>query len=397
MKVFVSYEETEGRAFAEIVASVFERNGHEIWFFGRNRSPGARSWEEISAKIDWAGRVLYLGTRSSLDSDGQTEEIGMALNQGKTIIPVRINGAELRLELSARNYERASTYDFESVCSKVAKGLAESETAATEVMKPAMVNLGDRYRYLSELRSQANGLRTERVTSGVDNTLRAYEGMTLPRQFSSMVQITGDVPSDFRRFGSAQRVRLSEFNAADYYWDGFAADLGRGAAFDEKHYLLSTMLAESIPPTGFVDAARGDFAGVRTAINDLRAAGHAPNVLIAPVQVMVPFARCFDTELEFVDRRERLRLGEGINIRVFWSSRQTPLDRFIIFNSRGGRWMLAPDLETGHALSVAIGRSKLFPDEVEWVAESIGKYTIDEPGAFRTVQLCTDRSEPPEN
>jgi hypothetical protein len=390
MKVFISYAEPEGLPLAYDASAIFEAHGHSAWMWKHSRSPGARTWAEIAERILGADRFLCIWTGSSQTSFGQGEEVNIALNQKIEPLPVCVNGAPCPPALSGRNCERVSTADFPGCCERLAAGLRdlEDDVAGAREVEPASSATEKRAKYVADLRGRTDRLDRERVEECRDEVLRSYESASTPRQISRVSQVFDHTPTDFRHIGFWLRGNLDKFNAPNYWWGHFCSQLGRGVALGEEHYLHQCLAKEIDAGSTTISQSEPDFAILIDEIRSLRGTGQSPDTLLAPIEVMVPFYAHFQSNLDWTSQPgETLTLPPDISLRVFWFNAASPLNRFVIFNSRAAVWSVKPDRETGHALTVAIGQSALYSDQVEWVAETVAKYEVTNPKAFRSIMV----------
>jgi hypothetical protein len=388
MKVFISYAEPEGLPLAQDAKSVFEAHGHSVWMWEHSRSPGARTWTEIAQSIMAVERFLCICTSSSQTSFGQPEECNIALNAKIEPLPLCVDGAVCLPELSGRNYEPVTSAQFPACCEKLAAGLRDLEKGIPEAreLQPTSSTAPKRAQYVADLRVRTDRLDGPRVAECIDEILRSYESTSIPRQVSKVSQVFDYTPADFRRIGLWLRGSLDKFNASNYWWGHFSSELGRKVAFGEQNYLQQCLVQEVDSASRAILQSEPDFAILIDEIRSLRDAGHSPDTLLAPIQLMVPFLSHFQSKLDWTSHLgETLTVAPDVSLLVLWSNGVAPLDRFVIFNSAAGVWSVKPDRETGHALTAAIGQSALYSDQVEWVAETVVKYEVTNPKAFRAI------------
>jgi hypothetical protein len=103
---------------------------------------------------------------------------------------------------------------------------------------------------------------------------------------------------------------------------------------------------------------------------------------------MVPFLKKQYSNLRWGSHPREVLIGpNGTTLRIFWSSKTRPLERFVIFDSAAGVWKVRPDPESGHRLTVAIGEPEEYPDSVVWLVQTVVKYEITNASAFRSILL----------
>lgn len=112
-KVFISYCDNDGLKFASIAADVLEANGHEAWYFDRDKSPGILRIVDITKHIrEWCDKVLYICTNGSISSNGQWKEIGQWDSTNKQMIVIPIDTAIVPDVIDPYIYARISSNDF---------------------------------------------------------------------------------------------------------------------------------------------------------------------------------------------------------------------------------------------------------------------------------------------
>jgi hypothetical protein len=397
MNVFISYAGPEGLELGLEAKRALESAGHKAWLWQHSRSLGSPTWDEIARSIIDADRFLYICSRSSQGSYGQREEYNIALNWKREWSAFRVDGAPFPPALTGRNYAPVSSAQFASVCRTYAETLCDLEASVSkgdEVEEPA-TGATDRADYVRELRRRTENLDRDKVTECLDEILRSYESATVPRRLSRVSRVDSREKGGFRRIGLWLRSDMAKFNDRMHNWSVFPSRLGHHVALAEEKYLYECLTQRVDVADVSIPAAQPDFSVLEQEIHRLIAEGGNPNVLLAPIQLMVAFLTQLADRLSWdSDGRERLTLAPGAELRIYWSNGYAPLDRFIAFNSEGGLWSVKPDSETGHALTVALGQSKLYSDEVEWVAETVVKYEITKPEFFRAVPLEGEAKSP---
>ncbi len=75
------------------------------WVYHLHRKSGARTWSEISSEILAADHVVIICTASSAASEGQLDEINLAMNEHKEILIVTGNAQHRPPPVRGRNYD----------------------------------------------------------------------------------------------------------------------------------------------------------------------------------------------------------------------------------------------------------------------------------------------------
>lgn len=114
MKVFVSYCDDGGLRFASIAANTLEANGHQAWYFDRNKTPGILRIDDIANHIRyWCNKILFLCTDGSVSSRGQQKEIGQWDKTDKQLIVIPIDRANVPVVIDSYVYEGMNGNRFE--------------------------------------------------------------------------------------------------------------------------------------------------------------------------------------------------------------------------------------------------------------------------------------------
>jgi len=162
--------------------------------------------------------------------------------------------------------------------------------------------------------------------------------------------------------------------------------MGWGVAFGERTYMFEVLKSNVPFIAGTASNGESDFEPVIRAIETLAEAGYAPDILCAPISLMVEFIEAFGEEMRWGSHpRATLITPQGRELRVFWSNKFVTLDRFIVFDSAYSLWKVKPDPDTGHRLSVAIGELPEEPGAVAWLAETVARYELMDRDAFLAV------------
>jgi hypothetical protein len=103
---FLSYSRSD-TDFAAKLASDLRAANVETWRDAENIPAGANWDREIEKALNDCAYVLLLATPHSVASENVMDEIGLALNKGKTVIPVMVETCDLPLRV-----HRAQWVDF---------------------------------------------------------------------------------------------------------------------------------------------------------------------------------------------------------------------------------------------------------------------------------------------
>ena len=87
--VFISYS-SKDQVIADLICSELEQSGLTCWIAPRNVQPGKKYGKEIVLAIQDSSVILLIFSESSNKSEHVENEIDIAFNEGKTIIPFKI-------------------------------------------------------------------------------------------------------------------------------------------------------------------------------------------------------------------------------------------------------------------------------------------------------------------
>lgn len=96
--VFISYS-SKNEAIAEQLCAVIEQSELVCWMAPRNLRPGSKFAREIVEAIQNCSVMLLIFSDASNQSEHVENEITIAFNEGKTIIPFKITDTEMSLDL----------------------------------------------------------------------------------------------------------------------------------------------------------------------------------------------------------------------------------------------------------------------------------------------------------
>ena len=252
----------------------------------------------------------------------------------------------------------------------------------------SLQDLSPRDQQLMALSRRTANLDPDRLKAFREEILRSYEAATIVGQTGRLAEVLGRTPLGFAIISKTETRSLAEFNDQSFYWDLYCSDLGRAIALGEELYLFESLKERISPSDNAITSKDPDFNVLFKHIAELRAQGHKPDVICAPISVMVPFLTKLHSQMRWGSHPPEVLLEpSGDILRVFWSSRNRPLDRFLVFDSSAGLWSVRPDPESGRRLTVAIGEAEEHPDSVVWLAETAVKYEMIDPSAFRSIPL----------
>lgn len=233
----------------------------------------------------------------------------------------------------------------------------------------------------------AGRLRSDRLDQCSSQIVSAYEAESIVDHLARVVEERDRTPSDFRVLTNSEARHLWQFNDDSYLWDRYCWELGRSIALGERTYIFEEL--QGVPPRGDpIDAAKPTFRPVVEGTYELRSRGYSPDVLCAPIDLFVQLAGDRSLTIDWNSSpRGALIVPGATPLKIFWSSRIAPLDRFVVLDSRHALWRVKLDPLTGHRLTVAIGEPETPPDAVIFLAETVVKYEIEDRDAFYAIAL----------
>ena len=96
--VFLSYS-SKNKNVADAVVAEFEQHGIRCWYAPRDIVPGQEWVSAIHDAITACSLFVLIYTDSSNESKQVANEVALAFNSGKTLIPFRLSDAEMSSEL----------------------------------------------------------------------------------------------------------------------------------------------------------------------------------------------------------------------------------------------------------------------------------------------------------
>ena len=95
--VFISYS-TKNLDVAEAIVKDFEANGISCWYAPRNIMPGEEWVSAITHGLEQCKTLLLIYTDESNESRQVMNEVAVAFNAGKTIVPFRLTESKMSSE-----------------------------------------------------------------------------------------------------------------------------------------------------------------------------------------------------------------------------------------------------------------------------------------------------------
>src|SRR5690349_18442157 len=101
--IFVSYSRDD-EAFVKRLVADLRAAGVDIWLDQYDISPGQRWDMAIERALDAATHVLFVMSKSSVQSENVRDELDTAIDAGKTIVPILIEDCKPPLRVRRMQY-----------------------------------------------------------------------------------------------------------------------------------------------------------------------------------------------------------------------------------------------------------------------------------------------------
>lgn len=398
MKAFISYSNPDGLATARNVARHLRAHGHEPWLWEDDKKLAVGVVSQTAEQLSESDIVYSIVTESSITSTGQRRETNLALLRGIPVVVIVLDGAAVPLELAADAYEGISSADGEPQIDSIASRAEQIRHDYYEALdrsssptgpKSELIAANTRLaRHVARLNGRRHDLRVEAVNTLESEMESAY---LESRSGRTLLRVDSSEPTEMAGFvtvGMRSRLSKADINDRSYAWSFFAKDIGRHVASRELRYAFDivsneiTQVAESMP------ADASDLDALARAADSIVSSGQRPDRIILPVGLLAVFYKTHYSSLEWTERGEYLQLG-SLRLQIIWSSKYFEVDSIFIFDSNAGTWRIIPDPLTGKALTIGVGLSELFPDEVEFICQTRVKLEVSAPEGFRRVGSLT--------
>jgi hypothetical protein len=246
--------------------------------------------------------------------------------------------------------------------------------------------LNTRDQQIAEVKKRVEGLDADRLRHCYAEVIKAYEAASIVDSLAAVKEVTDRKPGDFRVITNQEARAWREFKDPSTVWDLFCSGLGRSIALGEEGYIFEKLA--QIAPSGVpINLSAPDFSSIREAVEVLRQRGFKPDSLIAPIDFFVPFNLDQRMQVNWDSSPREVLVDDGWSLMLFWSSNATPIDKFVVFDHRAGRWTVKLDPKTHHRLTVAIGEQTRFPRSVMFLAETVAKYEIVDQEGFVSIPV----------
>jgi len=245
----------------------------------------------------------------------------------------------------------------------------------------AVINRRDEQ--IAAINARTDGLRDDRLLECRANIMKGYEGASVVDLLARVVELNDREPSDFRVLTNSEARPIEHFNDESSHWEMYCEALGRSIGTSERLHIFERL--DQVPGEGEpLDAADPDLQRVLNGVSELRQRGFHPDTIIIPISLHGAVFRGLTIDIQ---TGSDLVLGDGTKLRIFWSNRVAPIDRFVILDKESGVWKVKLDPETKARLTVAIGRPPSPPFAVTFLAETVVKYEIVDPARLFVIEV----------
>jgi len=251
-----------------------------------------------------------------------------------------------------------------------------------------------RIEHIRALNARTAHLDLTRLNECKEAVWKSYEAASLLPHVAVVAKEQSIQASEFKSIGIRHLINLREFNAPNYYWGQYFSHVGRAIASGEQRYLQEDILKQVNPDSETILRSSPDFSILTRLIDSMIGSGLSPDTMLAPIDVFVDFVMTFKSQIDwYVGHPEQLVL-RNTRLKVFWSHIYAPLSSFIVFSSTAGIWHVIRDEDSDRLLTVALGESEKHSDSVEYWVETLVRYEITSPRAFRVLNLSGEPTEP---
>ncbi|MFK7775995.1 MAG: toll/interleukin-1 receptor domain-containing protein [Saprospiraceae bacterium] len=133
VSIFISYS-SKDRPFAEGLTEVLRSLGANVWI-DQNGIELGNAWDnDIEEALDNSKTFILLISPTSIKSDNVKDEVSIAINDNKNLIPIKIKPFEIKLPMRWRRLQYADlTEDPERAIKKIIKDLDLQEEAFSKL------------------------------------------------------------------------------------------------------------------------------------------------------------------------------------------------------------------------------------------------------------------------
>jgi hypothetical protein len=395
MKLFISYceKDGEGLGYARRAKTICKNRNIEAWVWHDDANTAKWLKTDIAESIDSSTAMLTIVTTDTGDSEPQKGEWSLADSLGKMNSSVRKKGFSVPLELRGRPCLEFSDDDFEEICGRVINDIVESIKYGRKVVAGETdTKQYQLYDIATQLERHQEGLNTNRIGEFHKSVWEGYQSSTRIRDIVSLAEVTKEDKEHLVHIAIRSNINLDKFNAKDYWWGPAFTQLGREIATGEKRFLVKKIQDEVKGIGESCNEKDDELSIILKEIEISNSIGHTPDVILAPPSMLKSFVHFFKDEKGKVDfTRERgsvatLELKGLGKLGIYLLGGEILSENIIILNRSNVIWKVAPNPDTGYALTTGIGRG-LYLDKVGFIIGTTVRCVLTEKQGITIIPI----------
>lgn len=391
MKLFISYcqKDGEGLEYARRAKIICGQRDIEAWVWEDDSSSAKWLKTDIVENIESCDAMLTIVTTGTANSEAQKEEWSLASSFNRVNVSIRKKGLSLLPELRARKCPEFSDSDFDEVCNKAIddivktmepNGKAQASETPTKEYKL--------YAIATRLERHQEELNKETIDEFGKSVWEGYLGSAIIRNIVSLVE-ADEKEESLINIVIRSNIGLNEFNAKDYWWGPAFRQLGAEIAISEKRFLVKRVQDEVKEINKPCNEKHDELSIVLKEIQRLNSIGQMPDIILAPPSMLKSFVHFFKGEkgnVEFTREREgaaTLEVKDINKLDIYLLGGEILSKNIIISNRSSFIWKVVPNPDTGHVLTMGIGRG-FYPDKVSFIiGTTVGCVVTEREGVTR--------------
>lgn len=385
MKIFISYCERdgEGLGYAVRAKDICNQRNIEAWVWGVDSSSAEWLKTDIVNNIDSCQAMLTIVTAGTENSAPQKEEWSFASSFGKINSSVRREGLPIPKELRSRKSPEFSDNDFDELCNKVIGDIAAGLESDRPILHEETAEKYYVYEFAKLLEKRQEELNRETVGEFAKSVWEGYLGSSVIRNIVSLAEVGEEDKDNSISIAMRSNIDLDKFNAKDYLWGYAFRQLGAGVARGEERFLVQRIQEEVEEIKGSCNEKNDELSIIPKEIERLNTIGYKPDIILAPPSMLKSFVHFFREEKGKIDfTREHgsaatLEIKGVIKLGIYLLGGGILSENIIMFNRSSVIWKVVPNLDTGYALTMGIGRG-LYPDKVGFIIGTTVRCVIAE-------------------
>jgi len=373
-RVFITYTDIDkhGKELGAKLKKELEASGYDVFFFDHSakRSIGRPLWSVLAGEIDNRDAILVVCTEGILASYGAEFEYNHALQREKLVVPMIYDEAPVPSPLASR--VRDPPFDDQTYAREF-KTVAETLPSA---YRSHLKDQEQRRKLKAKLQAQPKTepkevLPSPRAVMLLRSITTAYYSSSLIQEISTVENYNPSIHGDlgFTQIGVRVPVLSANIEAKNRVY--LVDELGRSIALGERNYLRDVWEktrehrypSERFTAEGFQD------------VLDELSKGINPKVLLAPIEKFVEITSWMLRNPRGIRLTSSLRkyfsLRDGRDLRIVWSNKYSPLDRFLLVDPAATRWLVKPDEFTGGRLTAKLVENARDRDKVDFYVRTI--------------------------